>query len=82
MKQANQTRVAEANARAAVAAQRTEVIDAVGQFLANEFNTNVGEFNKPNLIFAINGQQFSVTISAREKAISLDGANATFSPDA
>lgn len=82
MKKVNETFNAEKDARANVAAQRTQIIDFLGQALANEYNVNVGEFVKPNLVLTIGGQQFAVTVVAREKAVSLEGANATFTPEA
>lgn len=81
MKKINEAFNAEKDARANVAAQRTQIIDFVGQALANEYNVSVGELGKPNLVLTINGQQFAVNVVSREKAVSLDGARATFTPE-
>lgn len=80
MKKVNEAFVAKKAEREDASKVRTEIINFLGDAIAEEFNVTVGEFSRPNLVFSINGRQFSVSISAREKALSLDAAHATFVP--
>ena len=82
MLKVNQTAASEANHQEAIAAQRMEIVNLIGQTLADEYSVQVGRFVRPNLRLTINGQQFSVQVSACKEAVSLDGAGAWFSPDA
>lgn len=81
MKQINEVAKAEKVVAAKVETQRTQIIDFIGQALADNYAVNVAEFKRPNLAININGQQYAITISAKKEALPLDDSVAIFEPE-